>query len=97
MRVVPRVKAIRIEESWQIPGQRVRCVVHLTRALSALEARIVEASARFRAAGGTVTYMCRPEESDDYASRLEMELGRAARAGLEPLPSRRRSPAPITR
>jgi len=95
MRVVPRVKAIRIEETWQIPGQRVRCVVHLTRALSAAEARIVEASSKFRATGGTVTYVCRPEDSEDYASVLEFELGRAVRASLEPAPSRRRSPQPI--
>jgi hypothetical protein len=90
MRVVPKVKAVRIEESWQIPGLRVRCVAHLTRPLSPEEARIMESSSRFRAAGGTVTYVCRPEESEEYAARLEFELGRAVRAGLA-YPDRRRS------
>jgi hypothetical protein len=82
MRVVPKVKAIRIEESWQIPGLRVRCVAHLTRPLSADEARIMESTSRFRAAGGIVTYVCRPEDSEEYAARLEFELGRAVCAGL---------------
>ena len=90
MRVVPKVKAIRIEESWQIPGMRVRCVAHLTRPLSSEEARIMESTQKFRAAGGTVTYVCRPEESEEYAARLESELGRAVRAGLA-IPSRRYS------
>ena len=92
MRVVPRVKAIRIEESWQIPGLRVRCVAHLTRPLSQDEARIMESTSRFRATGGTVTYLCRPEESEEYAALLEFELGRAVRAGLA-YPDRRRSSA----
>jgi hypothetical protein len=90
MRVVPKVKAVRIEESWQIPGLRVRCVAHLTRPLSPEEARIMESTSRFRAAGGTVTYLCRPEEFEEYAARLEFELGRAVRAGLA-YPDRRRS------
>ena len=90
MRVVPRVKAVRIEESWQVPGLRVRCVAHLTRPLSAEEARVMESSSRFRAAGGTVTYVCRPTDFEEYAARLESELGRAVRAGLSG-PSRRYS------
>lgn len=90
MRVVPKVKAVRIEESWQIPGLRVRCVAHLTRPLSPEEARIIESTSKFRAAGGTVTYVCRPEDFEEYASRLEWELGRAVRAGLS-APSRRYS------
>jgi len=95
MRLVPRVKAVRIEESWQVPGLRVKCVVHLTRELSSKEARIVEASSKFHAAGGTVVYICRPDESEEYAACLEIALGRAVRAGLEPPPSRRRAPVPI--
>ena len=82
MRVVPKVKAVRIEESWQVPGLRVRCIAHLTRPLSPDEARIMESSSRFRAAGGTITYVCRPEESEEYAARLESELGRAVRGGV---------------
>jgi hypothetical protein len=89
MKVIPRVKAIRIEESWQVPGLRVRCVAHLTRPLSPAEARIMESTSRFRAVGTTVTYICRPEESDAYAERLEWELGRAVSAGLPPQPARR--------
>jgi hypothetical protein len=95
MRLVPRVKAFRIEESWQVPGQRVRCVVHLTRELSSEEARIVEASSKFHASGATVVYVCRPDESEEYAARLELALSQAVRAGQEPSPSRRRAPAPV--
>ena len=50
----------------------------------------MESSSRFRAAGGTVTYVCRPEESEEYAARLESELGRIVRASLA-YPDRRRS------
>jgi hypothetical protein len=92
MRVVPKVKAVRIEESWQIPGLRVRCVAHLTRALSSAEARMIEASSRFRASGETVTYLCRPEESEECAARLEVALGRAVSAGLGSPQPRSRSP-----
>lgn len=95
MRLVPRVKAVRIEESWQVPGQRVRCVVHLTRELSSEEAKIVEASSKFRAEGATIVYVCRPDESEEYAARLEIALSRAVRAGVEPSASRRRAPAPV--
>jgi hypothetical protein len=59
--------------------------------LSPAEARIMESTSRFRATGGTVTYVCRPEESDEYAARLEWELGRAVRAGLSPSSFARRS------
>ena len=90
MRVVPKVKAVRIEESWQVPGMRVRCVAHLTRALSPEEARIMEAGSKFRAAGATITYVCRPGDFEEWASLLENELGRAVRAGLS-TPSRRYS------
>jgi hypothetical protein len=83
MRTVPKVKARRIEEFWQVPGFRVRCVAHLTRPLTSGETRILEASSRFRPAGETVTYFCRPGESEEYAARLETELGRAASAGEE--------------
>jgi hypothetical protein len=48
----------------------------------------MESTSKFRAAGGTVTYLCRPEDSEEYASRLEWELGRAVRVGLN-APSRR--------
>ena len=78
MRLVPRVKAMRIEESWQIPGMRVRCVAHLTRPLSSSEARLMEASSRFRASGETVVFYCRPEDTEEWSSRLVLELGRAA-------------------
>jgi len=88
MRVVPRVKAVRIEESWQIPGMRVRCVAHLTRPLSSEEARVMEATSKFRAAGGTVTYVCRPGEFEEYAARLEFELGRTVAAGVSGSPRR---------
>src|SRR5262249_3826035 len=99
MREVPRVKAVRIEESWQVPGLRVRCVAHLTRPLSNAEARIMEASSRFHAAGGTVTYVCRPEESDDYAQRLESGRGRPVRHSLPPLrlPLTEAPPSPPTK
>ena len=90
MRVVPKVKAVRIEESWQIPGLRVRCIAHLTRPLSPEEARVMESTSKFRATGGTITYVCRPHESEEYAARLEWELGRAVRAGLS-APHRRYS------
>ena len=94
MRVIARVAAVRIEESWEIPGSRVRCVAHLTRPLSSAEARLLERSGGFRAAGDVVTYVCRPQESEECAARLETELGRAARAGLSPSTGRRRFSVP---
>ncbi len=95
MRVIARVAAVRIEESWDVPGSRVRCVAHLTRPLSSAEARLLEKSGGFRVAGSVVTYVCRPEESEERAATLEIELGRAARAGLSPATGRRRFPVPV--
>ncbi len=95
MRVIARVAAVRIEEYWDIPGSRVRCVAHLTRPLSSAEARLLEKSGGFRVAGNAVTYVCRPEESEERAAALEIELGRAARAGLSPTTGRRRFPVPV--
>ncbi len=97
MRVIARVAAVRIEESWEIPGSRVRCVAHLTRPLSSDEARLLEKSSRFRVAGDVVTYACRPQESEECAASLEIELGRAACAGLSPSAGRRRFSLPAAR
>ena len=96
MRVIARVAAVRIEESWEIPGSRVKCLARLTRPLSSAEAKRLEDTRVFHANGNVVTYACRPQESEELAARLEFELGRAARNGLEPSTGRRRfsSPAP---
>lgn len=95
MRVIARVAAVRIEETWDIPGSRVRCVAHLTRPLSPAEASLLEKSCGFRVAGDLVTYVCRPQESEERAARLETELGRAAGAGLSPSTGRRRFSVPV--
>ncbi len=97
MRVIARVAAVRIEESWEVPGSWVRCVAHLTRPLSSAEARLLEKVGGFRAAGDLVTYLCRPQETEERAARLETELGRAARADLSPSTGRRRFPVPVLR
>jgi hypothetical protein len=97
MRVIARVTAVRIDESWEIPGSRVRCVARLTRPLSAAEIRGLEESKVFRVAGNVVTYGCRPQDSEELAARLQSELGRAARAGIEPSTGRRRFPLPAYR
>jgi len=94
MRAIARVAAVRIEESWEVPGSRVKCVAYLTRPLSSDEARLLESSG-FRASGDVVTYACRPQESEECAARLETELGRAACAGLSPSTGRRRFPVPV--
>ena len=92
MRMTPRVAAVRIEESWDIPGLRVRCAARLTRPLSPGEAKHLEGASGFRVSGDMVTYFCRPEDSEELAGRLAVELGRAAgtAAGAGPA-SRRRS------
>jgi len=95
MRVIARVAAVRIDESWEIPGSRVRCVARLTRPLSTDEVRRLEESKVFRADGNAVTYGCRPQDSEELAARLQVELGRAARAGLDPSTGRRRYPVPV--
>ena len=97
MRVIARVTAVRIDESWEIPGSRVRCVARLTRPLSPAEIRRLEESRVFRAADDIVTYGCRPQDSEELAARLQNELGRAARAGLGPSTGRRRFPMPAYR
>jgi hypothetical protein len=94
MRVIARVTAVRIEESWEIPGSRVRCVARLTRPLSTEEIRRLEESKVFRVDGAVVTYGCRPQDSEELAARLQNELGRAARVGLKPSTGRRRFPVP---
>ena len=98
--MIARVAAVRIEESWEIPGSRVKCLARLTRPLSSAEARRLEDtqvfhSKVFHANGNVVTYACRPQESEELAARLDFELGRAARAGLEPSTGRRRFPSPV--
>jgi len=95
MREIARVAAVRIEESWEILGSRVKCLARLTRSLSSTEVRRLEDTKVFRAHGNVVTYACRPQESEELAARLEFELGRAARAGLEPSTGRRRFPSPV--
>jgi hypothetical protein len=92
MRVIARVAAVRIEESWEIPGSRVKCLARLTRSLSSEEAKRLEDTKVFHANGNVVTYACRPQESEELAARLEGELGRAARAELST--GRRRFPSP---
>ena len=92
MRVIARVAAVRIEESWEIPGSRVKCLARLTRSLSAAEAKRLEDTKVFHANGNVVTYACRPQESEELAARLEFELGRAARA--EPSMGRHGFPSP---
>jgi hypothetical protein len=94
MRVIARVTAVRIDESWEIPGSRVRCIARLTRPLSPGEIRHLEESKVYRVAGSVVTYGCRPQDSEELAARLQIELGRAARAGVEPSTGRRRFPIP---
>jgi hypothetical protein len=79
--MTPRVAAVRIEESWDIPGLRVRCAARLTRPLSPEEAKRLEEASGFRVSGDLVTYLCRPEESEELAGRLAVELGRAAATG----------------
>jgi hypothetical protein len=93
--MIARVAAVRIEETWDIPGSRVKCLARLTRSLSSAEARRLEDTKVFHANGNVVSYACRPEESEELAARLEDELGRAARAGLEPSTGRRRFPSPV--
>jgi hypothetical protein len=92
MRMTPRVAAVRIEEFWDIPGLRVRCAARLTRPLSPGEARRLEDASGFRVSGNLVTYFCRPEESEEFAGRLAIELGRAAGTGPGAGPSWRRRP-----
>jgi hypothetical protein len=92
MRVIARVAAVRIEESWEIPGSRVKCLARLTRPLSPAEVKRLEDTRLFHANGNVVTYACRPQESEELAARLDFELGRAARA--EPSTGRRRFPSP---
>jgi hypothetical protein len=88
--MTPRVAAVRIEESWDIPGLRVRCAARLTRLLSAGEAKRLEEASGFRVSGDLVTYFCRPEESEEFAGRLAVELGRAAGTGAGAGPGWRR-------
>ena len=97
MLVIARVAAVRIDESWEIPGARVRCVARLTRPLSSAEIKRLEDSKVFRVEGNIVTYGCRPQDSEELAARLQSELGRAARAGLERSTGRRRFPLPAFR
>jgi hypothetical protein len=94
MREIARVAAVRIDESWEIPGSRVRCVARLTRPLSPAEIKRLEESKVFHVAGDVVTYGCRPQESEELAARLQSELGRAARAGIGPSTGRRRFSLP---
>lgn len=93
MRIIARVAAVRIEESWEIPGLTVKCLARLTRSLSSEEARRLEGTKVFRASGNVVTYVCRPQESEELSVRLEIELGRAAQA--EPPTARRRFRSPV--
>ena len=95
--MIARVAAVRIEESWEIPGSRVRCVARLTRSLSPAEVKRLEDTKVFHAEGNVVTYSCRPEASEELASRLDFELGRAARETLETATARRRFPSPAFR
>jgi hypothetical protein len=90
--MIARVAAVRIEEAWDIPGSRVKCLARLTRPLSSAEAKRLENTKVFHANGDVVTYACRPQDSEELAARLEAELGRAARA--EPSMGRRRFPSP---
>ena len=92
--MIARVAAVRIEESWEIPGSRVKCLARLTRSLSPAEAKRLDDTRVFHAKGNVMTYVCRPQESEELAARLDFELGRAASAGIERSSGRRRFPSP---
>jgi hypothetical protein len=93
--MIARVAAVRIDESWEIPGSRIKCLARLTRSLSSAEVKRLEDTKLFHASGNVVTYACRPQESEELAARLEAELGRAARTGLERSTGRRRFSSPV--
>ena len=76
--MVPRVAAVRIESSWE-SQDTVRCVARLTRALTAEEAKRVQAIAGFEVETDRVFYDCRPEEIEAREKHLGAALERAAR------------------
>ena len=93
MRMIARVAAVRIEESWEIPGSRVKCLARLTRSLSPAEVKRLEDTKVFHTNGNVVSYVCRPEESEELAARLDQvgqgdveqdHIGNIAPSGIEP-------------
>jgi len=82
--MVPQVVSVRVETAWYTPGLLLACVARISRALTIRERKEMARFGEFSVGGETVTWSCRPEESEAYEKRLAAALRRSvedSRAG----------------
>jgi hypothetical protein len=80
----PRVTGLKVENAWgRGTSGLVRCTARLTRALRAEESERIHRILKTSVEGGEVVHECRPEEVDEWHTRLVEVLSGA----LAPAPS----------
>lgn len=72
--MVPLVAAVRVETRWETRRPVVHCSARLTRALSRREREEMSLFPEFRVNDDSITYSCRPEETEAAEKRLSSAL-----------------------
>ncbi|MEP6800689.1 MAG: hypothetical protein ABJC07_02035 [Acidobacteriota bacterium] len=87
--------AVRVQTGWESRRPVVHCVARLTRALSRRERAEMGRYSEFQVGEDSITYSCRPEETEAAEKRLSSLLrlvadspGRARRPRVVPIPPR---------
>lgn len=91
--MIPQVVSVRVETAWHTPKPLLACIARISRALTSREREEMARFAEFSVGGGkTVTWSCRPEETEASEKRLAAALRRSAQGSRG---GRRRWPAPV--
>ena len=92
--MVPQVVSVRVETAWETRRPRLACFARISRALTSGERAEMARFAEFSVGAETVTWSCRPEETEAYEKRLaaalrrSVEDSRAKRRRWAPSPER---------
>jgi len=77
--MVPQVVSVRMETAWHVRRPLLACVARISRALTSRERKEMARFPEFDVAEKTVTWSCRPEETEAYEKRLSAALRRSAK------------------
>jgi hypothetical protein len=77
--MVPQVVSVRVETAWETRRPLLACVARISRALTSRERAEMARFSEFLVGGETVSWSCRPEESEAYEKRLGAALRRSVR------------------
>jgi len=74
----PRITGVVVAPPWTKEKNRVNCVAHLTRSLTAAEAGRLEQMLDVQVEGNRLRYSCRAAELEEEEERILVALARAA-------------------